>query len=53
MDLSLTGLWASMGLMAKAVVFVLMIMSLISSWVFIYRFILFLSAKKQSLAFIG
>lgn len=53
MDLSLTGLWASMGLMAKAVVFVLMIMSLISIWVFIDRFILFLSAKKQSLAFIG
>ena len=53
MDLSLTGLWGQMGYLAKGVVVILMIMSLISIWVFIDRLMLFLSAKKQSLAFIG
>jgi biopolymer transport protein ExbB/biopolymer transport protein TolQ len=42
-----------MGYLAKGVVVVLLIMSLISIWVFIDRLMLFLSAKKQSLVFIG
>lgn len=53
MDLSITGLWHSMGFLARAVTIILMFMSLISIWVFIDRFILFRSAKKQSLQFIG
>lgn len=53
MDLSPMGLWASMGVLAKGVAIILLIMSLISIWVFIDRLMLFLSAKKQSLAFIG
>lgn len=46
-------LWGQMGWMAKGVVFVLLIMNLLSIWVFIDRFILFRSAKKQSLLFIA
>jgi biopolymer transport protein ExbB/TolQ len=52
MDLSITGLWSSMGFLAHAVVIILLFMSLISIWVFIDRFILFRSAKKQSLQFV-
>lgn len=53
MDLSISGLWASMGLLAKGVVIVMLVMSLLSIWVFIDRLMLYMSAKKQSLAFIG
>ena len=53
MDLSIMGLWKSMGFLAKAVVILLFGMSLISLWAFIDRFLLFLSAKKQSLQFIA
>ncbi len=53
MDLTLMGLWSKMGILAKMVVFLLLIMSLLSLWAFIDRLILFLSAKKQSLAFIS
>lgn len=53
MDLSLMGLWSKMGILAKAVVFLLMGMSLLSFWAFIDRYILFFSAKKQSLQFIA
>ena len=53
MDLSIMGLWKSMGFLAKAVVILLLGMSLISFWAFIDRFLLFLSAKKQSLQFIA
>ncbi len=53
MDLSITGLWHSMGFLARAVTIILLFMSLISIWVFIDRFILFRSAKKQSLQFVG
>ena len=52
MDLSITGLWHSMGFLARAVSVILLFMSLISIWVFIDRFILFRSAKKQSLQFV-
>ncbi len=53
MDLSIQGLWASMGFLARVVVVLLFIMSLLSIWVFIDRFILFYSAKKQSLQFLA
>ncbi len=53
MDLTIMGLWKSMGILAKAVVILLLGMSLISFWAFIDRFLLFLSAKKQSLQFIA
>lgn len=52
MDLSLMGLWSKMGFLAKAVVFLLLGMSLLSFWAFIDRLIVFISAKKQSLQFI-
>jgi biopolymer transport protein ExbB/TolQ len=53
MDMSLTGLWNSMGLTAKAVVVVLLIMSVYSIWVMIERYILFTQAKNQSLKLLG
>jgi biopolymer transport protein ExbB/TolQ len=53
MDLSPTGLWQSMGFLARTVTIVLMFMSLMSIWVFIDRFLLFRSAKKQSLQFVA
>jgi len=53
MDLTIMGLWKSMGILAKAVVILLLGMSLISFWAFIDRFLLFMSAKKQSLQFIA
>src|SRR5512140_807879 len=53
MDMSLTGLWNSMGLTAKGVVIVLMIMSVYSIWVMIERYILFTQAKNQSLKLLG
>lgn len=53
MDLTLMGLWSKMGFLAKAVVFLLLAMSLLSFWAFIDRFLLFFSAKKQSLQFIA
>ncbi len=53
MDTSLTGLWASMGLTAKAVVIVLLIMSIYSIWVMIERYITFTQAKNQSLRLLG
>ena len=53
MDTSLTGLWTSMGLTAKAVVIVLLIMSIYSIWVMIERYITFTQAKNQSLRLLG
>jgi len=53
MDMSLTGLWNSMGLTAKTVVIVLLIMSIYSIWVMIERYILFTQAKNQSLKLLG
>ncbi|MCX7830634.1 MAG: MotA/TolQ/ExbB proton channel family protein [Acidobacteria bacterium] len=53
MDLTLMGLWSKMGFLAKAVVFLLLGMSLLSFWAFIDRFLLFFQAKKQSLQFIA
>ncbi len=53
MDMSLTGLWNSMGYTAKTVVIVLLIMSIYSIWVMIERYILFTQAKNQSLKLLG
>ena len=53
MSFSLKELWGQMGFIAKGVVFILIIMSIQSIWVFVERYILFRSAKKQSLQFIG
>ena len=35
MDLSIQGLWASMGYLAKGVTIILLVMSLLSIWIFI------------------
>jgi len=53
MSFDILEMWKNMGLLAKGIVFVLLIMNLFSIWVFIDRFILFRSAKKQSLLFIA
>lgn len=53
MSFDLADLWKEMGFIAKAVVFMLAGMSIWSTWVFVERFILFSSAKRQSLQFIG
>jgi biopolymer transport protein ExbB len=53
MSFSLVDIWNSMGLLAKSVFFVLVIMSLWSLYVFFDRYFLYRSAKKQSLQFIG
>ncbi len=53
MDMSLTALWNSMGMTAKGVVIVLLIMSIYSIWVMIERAITFTQAKNQSLKLLG
>jgi len=52
MDLSIQGLWTSMGFLARTVTLLLLVMSLLSIWIFIDRFLLFRSSKKQSLLFV-
>jgi biopolymer transport protein ExbB/biopolymer transport protein TolQ len=53
MDMSLTALWNSMNWSAKAVVVVLLIMSVYSIWVMVERFLIFQKAKNQSLKLLG
>jgi biopolymer transport protein ExbB/biopolymer transport protein TolQ len=53
MDMSLTALWTSMGVTAKTVVIVLLIMSIYSLWVMVERFITYQRAKNQSLKLLG
>jgi biopolymer transport protein ExbB/TolQ len=53
MDMSVTALWGSMGLLAKGVVVLLVIMSVYSIWVMVERFIVFTQAKSQSLRLLG
>jgi len=53
MSFDILDMWKHMGILAKGIVFVLLIMNLFSIWVFIDRFIIFRSAKKQSLLFIA
>jgi len=53
MDMSLLGLWNSMGMLAKGVVILMGLMSIYSIWVMVERFILFTQAKNQSLKLLG
>src|SRR6266496_3416489 len=53
MDMSPQALWASMALSAKAVVVVMLIMSVYSIWVMVERYITFQKAKNQSLKLLG
>src|SRR6266516_1571770 len=53
MDMSPTQLFNSMNWSAKAVVVVLLIMSIYSIWVMVERFITFQKAKNQSLKLLG
>jgi biopolymer transport protein ExbB/TolQ len=53
MDMSPVALWTSMGLMAKGVVVLLVLMSVYSIWVMVERFIVFTQAKNQSLRLLG
>jgi biopolymer transport protein ExbB len=51
MDLSPAGLWASMGMIARAVAVILLIMSIWSLYITVERLLLYNKARKQSLAF--
>ncbi len=51
MDLSPAGLWASMGMIGKAVAVMLTILSIWSLYISFERWLLFNKARKQSLAF--
>jgi len=53
MDMSLLGLWNSMGGLAKGVVVLMAVMSVYSIWVMVERFITFNRAKNQSLKLLG
>ncbi len=53
MDMSLGALWVSMSAAAKAIVIVMIIMSIYSIWVMIERYITFTQAKNQSLKLLG
>jgi len=53
MDMSLTELWGTMSWGAKAVVLLLLIMSIYSIWVMVERFITFQKAKGRSLKLLG
>src|SRR3954470_18423018 len=53
MDMSLLGLWNSMGGLAKGVVVLMAIMSIYSIWVMVERYITFNRAKNQSLKLLG
>src|SRR5881227_1249117 len=53
MDMSPVGLWNSMGMLAKGVVILMILMSIYSIWVMVERFITFQQAKNQSLKLLG
>ncbi len=53
MDMSFQGLWSAMSWGAKAVVIVMLIMSIYSIWVMVERYITFQQAKNQSLKLLG
>ncbi len=52
MSFNLFELWGKMGIPAKAVVILLLVMSIYSLWVMIDRFAVFSKAKRYSLAFV-
>jgi biopolymer transport protein ExbB/TolQ len=53
MDFSLVGLWTQMGMVAKAVVIILLIMSMYSIGVTVERFLTFRKGRLQSIGYIG
>ena len=53
MDMSPVGLWNSMGMLAKGVVILMVLMSIYSIWVMVERYIVFQRAKNQSLKLLG
>lgn len=53
MDFSIAHLWAQMGLVAKGVVIILIIMSILAIGVTVERFVSFRKAKIQSIGYIG
>src|SRR5436190_12474773 len=53
MDMSPMGLWNSMGMLAKGVVILMVLMSIYSIWVMVERYLTFQRAKNQSLKLLG
>ncbi len=53
MDLTLWGLWTSMGWVAKGVVIILLFMSMYSIGVTVERFVTFKKGRAQSLGYVG
>ncbi|HVS33258.1 MAG TPA: MotA/TolQ/ExbB proton channel family protein [Thermoanaerobaculia bacterium] len=53
MDMSWGHMWAQMTFVGKAVIFILIFMSVYSLWVMIERFLMFQRAKNQSLKLLG
>ena len=53
MDMSPMGLWNSMGMLAKGVVILMILMSIYSIWVMVERYIVFQRAKNQSVKLLG
>jgi biopolymer transport protein ExbB/TolQ len=53
MDFSLVGLWNAMGVVAKGVVVILLLMSMISIGVTVERFLTFRKSRVQSIGYIG
>lgn len=53
MDMSISKLWESMGVVGKTVAIVMVIMSIYSLWVMVERYIVFRQAKNQSLKLLG
>jgi biopolymer transport protein ExbB/TolQ len=53
MDFSLVGLWSQMGMVAKGVVIILLLMSMYSIGITVERFLTFRKARSQSIGYIG
>jgi biopolymer transport protein ExbB len=53
MDMSLVGLWNAMGVVAKGVVIILLIMSVYAIGVTVERFLTFRKGRMQSISYIG
>ena len=53
MDFSLLGLWSQMGVVAKAVVIILLIMSMYSIGITVERLLTFRKGRAQSIGYIG
>src|SRR3954465_12573084 len=53
MDMSLLGLWAQMGMVAKGVVIILLLMSMYSIGITVERFLTFRKGRSQSIGYIG